>query len=488
MKKTTTFITFALLILVSILLTGFAPDMVSMATLLVMALVVVLGLVFGLWKLSLFVESLERARTKIAEASEIEAESTWKVLSSVESLFENSILDEVFRKYTEKTSTQQSNHQILSDIEDYFNDETLGLAAYETIVKEIPGTLTGLGIFGTFVGLVLGISHINFASVSHTMTSIRTLLDGINIAFYTSISGVILSILFNLIHKYFWNQMLRTLDLFVGDFHEQVVPTVEEQQRYLERREIKRIISLLGEKKESKRPVVVSQVSEDLSEFFWVVQPVFRLKSKEIVGGNVLVRWNHPQLGEVLPSSFLSDMEESGFVAKLDQKIWREVFAEIHRRGTVLPLSVVISKTDILALDVGKIWKDLLLEYPILPKFLSARIEESAYLEAPGETAKTEKSLLSMGFGVMLNHFCGDYVALDKAGEFLVDKFQINARSLSEEKREEIFYYGNHLRKSIVSTGIQNMKDLVDLQRFGCELGSGNYLARPMKPAEYFEL
>ena len=82
--------------------------------------------------------------------------------------------------------------------DDYINEDILALLTWYNVVSILPGTLTGLGILGTFIGLILGINTIGFGSVDAALESVQGLLKGINIAFYTSISGVILSILFNI--------------------------------------------------------------------------------------------------------------------------------------------------------------------------------------------------------------------------------------------------------------------------------------------------
>ena len=56
------------------------------------------------------------------------------------------------------------------------------------------------------------------------LSSVQTLLAGIQVAFYTSIAGVILSLVFNIIYRITWNVMRRSLGLFVDEFHKHVIP------------------------------------------------------------------------------------------------------------------------------------------------------------------------------------------------------------------------------------------------------------------------
>ena len=96
--------------------------------------------------------------------------------------------------------------------------------------------MTGLGILGTFLGLLMGLRGINFMTVEAALGSVETILAGINTAFYTSIAGLILSVFFNVVNNILRNIMSREVDLFLEEFHRTIIPTTEEQSRYSDRR------------------------------------------------------------------------------------------------------------------------------------------------------------------------------------------------------------------------------------------------------------
>ena len=88
------------------------------------------------------------------------------------------------------------------DSNDYFNENTLILNNSNfRYFLTLPNVFVGLGILGTFVGLVFGISSFNLTDSATIKTSIGTLLDGMGTAFYTSIAGMSTSIIFNLLEK-----------------------------------------------------------------------------------------------------------------------------------------------------------------------------------------------------------------------------------------------------------------------------------------------
>ena len=84
----------------------------------------------------------------------------------------------------------------------------------------VPGTMTGLGILGTFVGLVLGVGGFDTSTTDAVMVSITHLLGGMSTAFLTSIVGVLLSLAFSHIYKKYVDSTNQSLEDFVTAFHD----------------------------------------------------------------------------------------------------------------------------------------------------------------------------------------------------------------------------------------------------------------------------
>lgn len=67
-------------------------------------------------------------------------------------------------------------------------------------------------------------------------------------------------------------------------------------------------------------------------DFVPYFQPFFDIRTKSIVGAEVLVRWNHPIYGMISPASFIPIFEKNGFIIQLDQYIWEEAAKLLWRR------------------------------------------------------------------------------------------------------------------------------------------------------------
>ena len=104
-------------------------------------------------------------------------------------------------------------------IDDYLNKDLLDITVKKNMYNLVPGTMTGLGILGTFIGLSLGLKEFNTGSSTEISNSIAPLMDGIKVAFHTSIYGMLFSLSFNFLYKNVMDGAYDSLDLFLHCFY-----------------------------------------------------------------------------------------------------------------------------------------------------------------------------------------------------------------------------------------------------------------------------
>ena len=113
------------------------------------------------------------------------------------------------------------------DVSQYINEDTVIYAIGGTRLAEMtPGILTSLGILGTFLGLVLGLSglNLNAADTSALLAAMEQLIGGMSTAFLTSIAGVIASIAFNLLNNHYISKCEKAIDRFCEVFSLYAMP------------------------------------------------------------------------------------------------------------------------------------------------------------------------------------------------------------------------------------------------------------------------
>ena len=409
---------------------------------------------------------------------------------------------------------QRETGQIVSDIDEVLNEDVLALYTWRGVIAQIPGTLTGLGILGTFVGLLLGLRNISFVTVEAALGSVQSILAGIDTAFYPSIAGVILSILFNIINNVLRNIMNRETGLFLEEFHKTVIPTTDEQARYSSRREVRQILELLdrlpkntgngaltGEAMRGNggnERVLMPQILDGLrkNEFTFFLQPRYELNTRKVIGAEALVRWNHPVLGVVSPAVFIPVLESNGYITKLDQYIWEEVCKTIRvwidEGVRPMPITVNVTKTDILAIDVAEFFSGMLKKYRIPPKYLDIDISRTAYLETHDVLSETVAQLQQMGFRVVLDGFDGNYMELSALGDIGTDVLKLDLCSAEMQNRTNalpgIFVQARTLRLNLLAEGIESAEQLNVLRKAGCTEGQGYFFSRPLSVDEFAKI
>ena len=496
-----------------VILTAYAPDEVSTVFIVLMEGILILGVAFGILPLIQYYRAFDDGLENVERSLEVQGGSAWAAVSQMDEFFHQRTIDGLFREYTDKVQGQRESGQVLSDIEDYINDDVLALRSWQNVMQQIPGTLTGLGILGTFIGLIIGIQGIGFSTVNAALSSVQTLLAGIQVAFYTSIAGVILSLLFNMMYRIAWNMMMRNLGLFLDAFHKNVIPPVEEQLRYRERKEIKQITDLLerlpkggaysvagpgdgalhtqGGNEEILMPQILQGLRD--GEFVFYLQPRFDLNNRKIVGAEALVRWNHGKLGTVSPAVFIPVLEQNGYITKLDQYVWEQVCLTIRRwidQGIrPVPLSINVTKTDILAMNVAEFFSDMLKKYRIPPRSLEIEIAENAYQKGGNAVLETEHQLLHNGFRVVIDGFDGDYIALNAAEGIQANVLKLDLRRFAGSQNQAalsgVFDQARKLQLELSVEGIESMEQLGILRKCGCSEGQGFYLSKPSSVEEF---
>ena len=105
------------------------------------------------------------------------------------------------------------------NVEDYINDDTVTHGpGNATLAELIPNLLTSLGILGTFMGMMQGLTDLNMGDSEALMNSIPNLLQGMRFAFGTSVAGISCSLVFNIINRISQGSSYRAIDDFTEAF------------------------------------------------------------------------------------------------------------------------------------------------------------------------------------------------------------------------------------------------------------------------------
>ena len=230
-------------------------------------------------------------------------------------------------------------------------------------------------------------------------------------------------------------------------------------------------------------------------------QPKYDIRPDEpvLASAEALVRWNHPELGMISPGVFIPLLEDNGFILDLDQFVWRETAKQIRewkdRIGFSVPVSVNVSRIDMLTPNLKSIFKDILEEYNLSADDLMLEITESAYTGDSDQVITTAKELrgMGMGFRIEMDDFGTGYSSLGMLSHLPIDALKLDMsfiRNAFGENRdvrmiELIIDIADYLHVPVVAEGVETQEQYLVLKAMGCEYVQGYYFSRPVPPEEF---
>ena len=141
----------------------------------------------------------------------------------------------------------------------------------------------------------------------------------------------------------------------------------------------------------------------------YYLQPQVDMETGEIIGAEALTRWIDKDGSLISPATFIPALEESGFVVTLDKYIWQGVASwlrvRLDRGLRVVPVSLNVSRVDILACDVAEHMGALAAQYNLPPELMRIEITETAYTGESEAVDKLTADLHTRGFSTYMDDF-----------------------------------------------------------------------------------
>ncbi len=146
-------------------------------------------------------------------------QNVWSALQEQKAFFDEKNLKDAFNKFRMRVKTKNP-----CDIEDFINEELLEKVGSNYYNSGISGTMTGLGILGTFIGLSLGLGSFSGDDIYTISDNVGPLLSGMKVAFHTSVYGIIFSLIFNFVYRSIMADAYEKLDYFLNAFRQCAMP------------------------------------------------------------------------------------------------------------------------------------------------------------------------------------------------------------------------------------------------------------------------
>ena len=162
-----------------------------------MALMTRYALQHGLDQMNAYTRDIETMIRELEDSKEDcggDREKLEARVLGVDAFIENQDMKEHYEAYCEAYRRKSAAG---CNITDFLNFDQLTENLSVRFCQILPGLMTAMGILGTFLGLAIGLTNFDFSSSQSLGESIQVFISGINIAFYTSIYGIVISIYMN---------------------------------------------------------------------------------------------------------------------------------------------------------------------------------------------------------------------------------------------------------------------------------------------------
>ena len=223
-----------------------------------------------------------------------------------------------------------------------------------------------------------------------------------------------------------------------------------------------------------------------------VYQPIVRMDSQRVIGVETLLRWDHPQHGEILPGEYVGLAEEVGLARDIDQWVLSNVCARIQSwemRGLREPRGAAnVSATWFGHEEFMQVLHNVLDDHRITPSNLLIEIVESASLHMGGHTVDNMRKLHELGIGVAIDDFGTgystlSYLKLPSVNFLKVDKSFVAGLPDNTDDSEIVratLAISLNLGLTVIAEGVESRAQHEFLRELGCQEAQGFFYSRPL--------
>jgi diguanylate cyclase (GGDEF)-like protein/PAS domain S-box-containing protein len=252
---------------------------------------------------------------------------------------------------------------------------------------------------------------------------------------------------------------------------------------------------------ETERLRLESQLRKALPnrEFMLVYQPQISIATNDIASVEALLRWNHPDLGLLLPSRFINIAEESGLIVPIGEWILEEACrqcSEWMNAGQAITVSVNISAVQFRRPNFVDAVMRTLDRWQLPPGFLELELTESVLMYDIQDAVIKLQRLREVGIRLAIDDFGVGYSSLSYLQRMPLHKLKIDHSFVheigtddergarSEAVVQAIITIAHTLGMVVVAEGVETVQQLNYLRRIGCDGVQGYIFSTPLTALE----
>ncbi len=231
-------------------------------------------------------------------------------------------------------------------------------------------------------------------------------------------------------------------------------------------------------------------------------QPLYRMSDGKLVGAEALLRWRHPDHGQVSPALFVDVAEQSGLIEAIGPQVLRAACMDARGWQRDLPgaqglfVSVNVSPRQLRAGDLATLTEAVLRESGLAPQHLHIELTETAVIADEARVSSVLARLRDSGVKVWLDDFGTGFSGLSHLRRVPVDGVKIDRSFIADVLRDPddlalttaIIAMAHSLGIQVVAEGVEKEGQYAILRERGCDMAQGYWLGHPVTDAEFKRL
>jgi EAL domain-containing protein (putative c-di-GMP-specific phosphodiesterase class I) len=247
-----------------------------------------------------------------------------------------------------------------------------------------------------------------------------------------------------------------------------------------------------------ERVLMESSIKKALEndEFVLHFQPQVEISSGKIVGIEVLLRWEHPDMGTLEPRRFISQAEDTGLIAQLSEWVLRHSLTQgkdwIDQGRFTERICVNISESELNSDCFEKKILELLDKTGFPPSNLELEVKESAFVNNSKQVVSSLENLKRRGVSIAIDNYGSGNSSLSRLKLLPVDKLKIDRSFIRDIQQDgsnfaltrAVISLASSLGLKVIAEGVETEYQRDFLLGDGCCDGQGFYFHRPMPKDE----
>ncbi|HEX4011509.1 MAG TPA: EAL domain-containing protein [Solirubrobacteraceae bacterium] len=259
-------------------------------------------------------------------------------------------------------------------------------------------------------------------------------------------------------------------------------------------------VALYDERHDHHSPAKLALTAElrtavDTEEIVLWYQPELDLRTREVLAVEALVRWDHPRLGVLPPSSFVRMAEATNLIKPLTQRVMEIALLQVadwHALGLDLSVAVNISAQVLVDHTFTEQVLAALRRAGVAPERLKLEVTESALMSDPVTARTVLRELDALGCEISIDDFGTGYSSLAYLADLPVSEVKIDrsfVTRMSAGSSEKIIVnstidLAHHLKLRAVAEGVEDWSMLPELEALGCDAAQGYAISHPLAGAD----